>query len=43
MAMFNIRLHTPGLKPGAQFQMRSKDGRIVGIMGEVLEFDPPHR
>jgi len=42
-AMFNMRLHTPGLKPGAPFQMRSKDGKIVGIIGEVLEFDPPHR
>jgi uncharacterized protein YndB with AHSA1/START domain len=42
-AMFNMRLHTPGLKPGAPFQMRSKDGKIVGIVGEVLEFDPPHR
>ena len=29
-AMFNMRLHTPGLKPGAPFQMRSKDGKIVG-------------
>ena len=42
-AMFNMRLHTPGLKPGAPFQMRSKDGKVVGIVGEVLEFDPPHR
>jgi len=42
-AMFNVRLHTPGLKPGAPFQMRSKDGKVVGIVGEVLEFDPPHR
>ncbi len=42
-AMFNMRLHTPGLEPGAPFQMRSKDGKIVGIVGEVLEFDPPHR
>jgi uncharacterized protein YndB with AHSA1/START domain len=42
-AMFNMRLHTPGLKSGAPFQMRSKDGKIVGIVGEVLEFDPPHR
>ena len=42
-AMFNMRLHTPGLKPGAPFQMRSKDGKIVGIVGEVLEFDPPRR
>lgn len=42
-AMFNMRLHTPGLRPGAPFQMRSKDGKLVGIVGEILEFDPPHR
>ncbi len=42
-AMFNMRLHTPGLKSGAPFQMRSKDGKVVGIVGDVLEFDPPHR
>jgi uncharacterized protein YndB with AHSA1/START domain len=42
-AMFNMRMHTPGLKVGAPFQMRSADGKIVGIVGEVLELDPPHR
>jgi uncharacterized protein YndB with AHSA1/START domain len=42
-AMFNMRLHTPGLKTGAPFQMRSPDGKIVGIVGDVLEFEPPHR
>ena len=40
---FNMRLHTPGLKPGAPFQMRTKDGKFVGVVGEVLEFDPPRR
>jgi uncharacterized protein YndB with AHSA1/START domain len=41
--MFNMRLHTPGLKPGAPIQMRTADGKYVGVVGEVLEFDPPHR
>ncbi len=41
--MFNMRMHTPGLKVGAPFQMRSADGRYVGVIGEVLEFDRPHR
>lgn len=41
--MFNMRLHTPGLRPGAPFQMRSKDGKLVGVVGEILEYDPPHR
>jgi len=40
---FNMRLHTPGLKPGAPFQMRTKDGKFVGVVGEVLEYDPPRR
>jgi uncharacterized protein YndB with AHSA1/START domain len=40
---FNMRLYTPGLKPGAPFQMRTKDGKYVGVVGEVLECDPPHR
>ena len=41
--MFNMRLHTPGLKPGAPIRMRSGDGKYTGVVGEVLEFDPPHR
>ena len=42
-AFFNMRLHTPGLAPGAPMQMRTKNGRHTGAVGEVLEFDPPHR
>lgn len=41
--MFNMRLHTPGLRPGAPIRMRSKSGKTTGVIGEVLEFDPPHR
>lgn len=41
--MFNMRLHTPGLRPGAPIQMRTKSGRYTGVVGEVLEFDPPRR
>jgi len=41
--MFNMRLHTPGLKPGAPMQMRTKSGKYVGVVGKVLEFDPPRR
>lgn len=39
--MFNMQMHTPGLKVGAPMQMRSPDGKYVGVVGEVLEFDPP--
>ncbi len=42
-AMFNMQLHTDGLKPGGKVRMRSKNGKWTGVVGEVLEFDPPHR
>lgn len=41
--MFNMQLHTPGLKPGAPMQMRTKSNKFVGVVGEVLDFDPPRR
>jgi uncharacterized protein YndB with AHSA1/START domain len=41
--MFNMRLDTDGLRPGGQIRMRSPSGRYTGVVGEVLEFDPPHR
>jgi uncharacterized protein YndB with AHSA1/START domain len=43
--MFNMRIHTPGnaLKPGAPMQARTKSGKYVGVVGKVLEYDPPRR
>jgi uncharacterized protein YndB with AHSA1/START domain len=41
--MFNMRLETDGLKPGGQIRMRSASGKTTAVVGEVLEFDPPHR
>lgn len=41
--MFNMRLETDGLKPGGQIRMRSPSGKYTGVVGEVLEFQPPHR
>ncbi|CAN5682158.1 SRPBCC family protein [soil metagenome] len=41
--MFNMRLHTTGLKPGAPIRMRTGNGRYTGVVGEVLEFDPPRK
>jgi uncharacterized protein YndB with AHSA1/START domain len=41
--MFNMRLDTDGLRPGGQMRMRSPNGKLTGVVGEVLEFDPPHR
>ena len=41
--MYNMALETDGLKPGGQIRMRSANGKYTGVVGEVLEFDPPHR
>lgn len=43
LAMFNSRLFTTVLGPGAPIRMRSPDNRYTGVVGEVLEYDPPHR
>ncbi len=40
---FNMRLHTPELSPGRPFQMRTKSGKCVGVVGEILECEPPRR
>jgi uncharacterized protein YndB with AHSA1/START domain len=41
--MFNMQLHTDGLRPGGKIRMRTKSGKYTGVVGEVLEFDPPRR
>ncbi len=40
---FNSVLHTTTLAPGAPMRMRSPDGKYTGVVGEVLELEPPHR
>lgn len=40
---FNSVLHTTTLAPGAPMRMRTADGKYTGVVGEVLEIDPPHR
>jgi uncharacterized protein YndB with AHSA1/START domain len=42
-AMFNMRLHTDGLKMGGHIRMRTDDGKYTGVVGEILAWDPPHR
>ncbi|MEZ6031178.1 MAG: SRPBCC domain-containing protein [Hyphomonadaceae bacterium] len=32
-----------GLKPGRKMRMATADRKFVGVVGEVLEFSPPHR
>jgi uncharacterized protein YndB with AHSA1/START domain len=41
--LFNMKLHTNGLRPGGQIRMRSRSGKYTGVVGEVLEFNPPYR
>jgi uncharacterized protein YndB with AHSA1/START domain len=41
-AIFHNVMHTSaGVAPGSAIQMRSKNGRYVGMVGEILEVDPP--
>lgn len=40
---FNSVLHTTRLAPGAPVRMRSPNGKLTGVVGEVLEFDPPRK
>ena len=42
-AIFNARMHTTGMKPGARMQMRTGSGRRVIVDGDILECDPPNR
>lgn len=39
---FNSVLHTTSLAPGAPMRMRSKNGKYTGVVGDVLELEPPH-
>lgn len=39
---FGSVMHTTGLAPGAPVRMRSPDGKYTGVVGDVLEFEPPH-
>ncbi len=40
---FGSVMHTTGLKPGAQLRMRTPNGKYTGVVGEILECDPPFR
>lgn len=42
-AFFNTRMHTTTLAPGATIAMRSPDGKYTGVVGKVIEFNPPSR
>ena len=40
---FGSVMHTTGLQPGAQLRMRTPDDKYTGVVGEILECNPPHR
>lgn len=40
---FGNVLHTTTLAPGAPVRMRSPNGRYTGVVGDVLEFEPPYK
>lgn len=42
-AFFNNQMHVGTLAPGSKLAMRSPDGRYTGVVGEILDYDPPRR
>jgi uncharacterized protein YndB with AHSA1/START domain len=42
-AFFNSTMHVARLAPGSKLAMRTPDGKYTGVVGEITEFDPPHR
>jgi uncharacterized protein YndB with AHSA1/START domain len=40
---FGSVMETSGLKPGAQLRMRTPNGKFTGVVGEILECEPPYR
>lgn len=42
-AFFNSQMHVGRLVAGSRLAMRTPDGKYTGVVGEILEFDPPRR
>lgn len=40
---FGSVMHTTRFAPGAPIRMRSKNGKYTGVVGEVLELEPPYK
>ena len=40
---FGNVMHTTTLGPGAPIRMRTPNGKYTGVVGDVLEFEPPHK
>ncbi len=42
-AFFNTRMDVTRLAEGSKIAMRSPDGKYTGVVGTILELDPPRR
>jgi len=42
-AFFNMRMDVGSLVAGSRLAMRSPDGKYTGVVGQILECEPPHR
>ena len=42
-AIFNAQMHATRLSRGGAMQMRTPSNKHVLVVGEILEYDPPHR
>ena len=42
-AFFNSRMDVGRLAAGSRLAMRTPDGKYTGVVGEILEYDPPRR
>lgn len=40
---WNSTWDTPGLKSGAPYRMLSKDRKVVAVIGDILEIEPPYK
>lgn len=42
-AFFNSQMHVGSFTPGSRIAMRTPDGKFTGVVGEIIEFQPPTR
>lgn len=40
---FNNRMHIDAMQPGSRLRMRSRNGQWTGVVGTIVEVNPPHR
>lgn len=40
---FNMQMHVSGFHPGGKLRMRSVNGKYTGVVGDIIDWDPPRR